>query len=92
MFYVWWHLSRGLYIKLFDNLGFDVHFTVAHALHHDAEGGTEGRDAAVHRRDQAGHGSGPDLRAAGRSRALDGRAGRARAGPKRSFLGRLQRR
>lgn len=39
--YVWWHLSRGLYVKLFDNLGFDVHFTTAHAEHHDAEGGSE---------------------------------------------------
>ena len=36
-FWVWWHLSRGLYEKLFDNLGFDVHFTTAHADHHDDE-------------------------------------------------------
>lgn len=41
IFYVWWHLSRPLYEKLFDNLGFDVHFTTAYADHHDAEGGTD---------------------------------------------------
>ena len=39
--YVWWHLSRGLYDKIFDNLGFDVHYTLARAEHHDAEGGSE---------------------------------------------------
>ncbi|SEG56873.1 hypothetical protein SAMN04488144_1243 [Methylobacterium sp. 190mf] len=39
--YVWWHLSRGLYNKIFDNLGFDVHYTLARAEHHDAEGGTQ---------------------------------------------------
>jgi O-methyltransferase len=39
--YVWWHLSRGLYDKLFDNLGFDVDYTLAHAEHHDAEGGSQ---------------------------------------------------
>lgn len=39
--YVWWHLSRGLYNKVFDNLGFDVHYTMAVAEHHDAAGGTE---------------------------------------------------
>jgi hypothetical protein len=27
--YLWWSLSRGLYKKLFDNLGFDVRFTTA---------------------------------------------------------------
>lgn len=41
-FWVWWHLSRGLYEKLFDNLGFDVHFTTAYADHHDdAKTGTD---------------------------------------------------
>jgi hypothetical protein len=30
--HVWWHLSRGLYRKLFDNLGFDVQFTSAEVL------------------------------------------------------------
>jgi O-methyltransferase len=39
--YVWWHLSRGLYDKIFDNLGFDVHYTSVQAEHHDAEGGSE---------------------------------------------------
>jgi SAM-dependent methyltransferase len=39
--YVWWHLSRGLYAKIFGNLGFDVHFTLAHAEHHDTGRGTE---------------------------------------------------
>lgn len=39
--YVWWHLSRGLYDKIFGNLGFDVHYTLAHAEHHDdARGST----------------------------------------------------
>lgn len=38
--YVWWHLSRGLYNKIFDNLGFDVHYTLAHAEHHDDASGT----------------------------------------------------
>lgn len=38
--YVWWHLSRGLYTKIFDNLGFDVHFTLARADHHDDASGT----------------------------------------------------
>ena len=35
VFYVWWHLSRGLYVKLFDNLGFDVRFVQAQAVHND---------------------------------------------------------
>ena len=35
IFYVWWHLSRGLYVKLFDNLGFDVTFVKAQAVHND---------------------------------------------------------
>ncbi|MEH3064930.1 MAG: hypothetical protein PGN33_20050 [Methylobacterium radiotolerans] len=39
--YVWWHLSRPLYERIFSNLGFDVYFTTAYAQHHDAEGGTE---------------------------------------------------
>lgn len=39
--YVWWHLSRGLYDKIFDNLGFDVHYTSARAEHHDSERGSE---------------------------------------------------
>lgn len=39
--YVWWHLSRGLYNKIFDNLGFDVHYALAKAEHHDAKGGSE---------------------------------------------------
>jgi SAM-dependent methyltransferase len=38
--YVWWHLSRGLYNKIFDNLGFDVYYTSARAEHHDGEGGS----------------------------------------------------
>lgn len=38
MMYVWWHLSRGLWIKLFDNLGFDVHFAKAHASMQDENG------------------------------------------------------
>ena len=38
MFYVWWHLSRGLWIKLFDNLGFDVYFAKAHASMRDDHG------------------------------------------------------
>ncbi|MGH1587341.1 hypothetical protein ACRBEV_02015 [Methylobacterium phyllosphaerae] len=32
IYYVWWHLSRGLYRKIFDNLGFDVQFTMAEAV------------------------------------------------------------
>ena len=41
IFYVWWHLSRGLYAKLFDNLGFDVRFAMAEAVHNDdAKGAT----------------------------------------------------
>lgn len=39
--YVWWHLSRGLYNKIFDNLGFDVHYTLAQAEHHDDVNGTQ---------------------------------------------------
>ena len=39
--YVWWHLSRGLYDRIFDNLGFDVHYTSAEAEHHDSERGSE---------------------------------------------------
>ncbi|SFI05287.1 hypothetical protein SAMN02799642_00550 [Methylobacterium brachiatum] len=39
--YVWWHLSRGLYNKIFNNLGFDVHYTTAYAQHNDAVGGAE---------------------------------------------------
>lgn len=38
--YVWWHLSRGLYNKVFDNLGFDVHYTLAQAEHHDDTSGS----------------------------------------------------
>jgi hypothetical protein len=38
MFYVWWHLSRGLWIKLFDNLGFDVYFAKAYASMQDENG------------------------------------------------------
>ncbi|SFM25773.1 hypothetical protein SAMN05192568_102441 [Methylobacterium pseudosasicola] len=39
IFYVWWHLSRGLYTKIFDNLGFNIAFTQAHALHNDDASG-----------------------------------------------------
>ena len=39
--YVWWHLSCGLYDKLFDILGFDVHYSLARAEHLDAEGGSQ---------------------------------------------------
>ena len=39
--YVWWHVSRGLYNKVFNNLGFDVYYTEARAQHNDAEGGSE---------------------------------------------------
>lgn len=41
MFYVWWHISRGLYVKLFDNLGFDVHFARAEARNNDDKSTTE---------------------------------------------------
>ena len=41
LFYVWWHLSRGLYQKIFDNLGFDVSFTQAEAIHNDGASGPE---------------------------------------------------
>ncbi|MCJ2141131.1 class I SAM-dependent methyltransferase [Methylobacterium sp. E-066] len=41
IFYVWWHLSRGLYTKIFDNLGFDIAFTQAHALHNDDASGPQ---------------------------------------------------
>ncbi|MCJ2071659.1 methyltransferase domain-containing protein [Methylobacterium sp. J-030] len=37
--HVWWHLSRDLYRKIFENLGFDVHFAVAHARHNDDASG-----------------------------------------------------
>lgn len=40
VFYVWWHLSRGLYIKIFDNLGFDVTFAEAYAIHNDDTAGS----------------------------------------------------
>lgn len=38
--YVWWHLSRGLYDKIFDNLGFDAHYTQVQAEHHDDAAGS----------------------------------------------------
>ncbi|WFS09077.1 hypothetical protein [Methylobacterium sp. 391_Methyba4] len=39
--YVWWHISRGLYNKIFDNLGFDVYYTSAYAEHHDGAADAE---------------------------------------------------
>ncbi|WP_353959837.1 class I SAM-dependent methyltransferase [Methylobacterium longum] len=39
--YVWWHISRGLYNKIFSNLGFDVYYTTAYAQHNDADSGSE---------------------------------------------------
>jgi len=36
--YLWWAISRGLYVKLFDNLGFDVTFTTARAFTNDPNG------------------------------------------------------
>lgn len=39
LFYVWWHLSRGLYVRLFDNLGFDVRLVEARAVHNDDAAG-----------------------------------------------------
>lgn len=39
IFYVWWHLSRGLYTRIFDNLGFDVAFARAQAIHNDDASG-----------------------------------------------------
>ena len=36
---VWRHLSRGLYVRLFDNLGLDMRFAEATALHNDDAAG-----------------------------------------------------
>jgi SAM-dependent methyltransferase len=36
--YAWWELSRGLYRRIFDNLGFDVEFVTAHAQLFNEEG------------------------------------------------------
>jgi SAM-dependent methyltransferase len=38
-YYVWWHLSKGLYRRLFDNLGFDVSFTLTYVCSHTAPDG-----------------------------------------------------
>ena len=47
-FYVWWQLSAGLYRRVFDNVGFDVSFTLSHARHNDAPGGpTEARRPTI---------------------------------------------
>jgi hypothetical protein len=31
VYYAWWMLSRGLYVRAFDNVGFDVEFAVSEA-------------------------------------------------------------
>jgi SAM-dependent methyltransferase len=40
-YYAWWQLSRGLYVRLFDILGFDVEFVTSHAKHNAAEIGQQ---------------------------------------------------
>jgi SAM-dependent methyltransferase len=37
--YAWWQLSRGLYVRIFDNCGFDVDFAVSNARHNDDPNG-----------------------------------------------------
>jgi hypothetical protein len=43
MAYAWWELSRGLYERVFDNLGFDVRFVQnANAIFHSPDGDING--------------------------------------------------